>query len=141
MSARRQRVVTVDFSCTWLVSGYTLALRTRPSARVPGSSCEKRALLPIAVPRSRRCESYLEPRRFRSFPADIVGVNQVAARLRGRLKPKRINADLAEMQEALNQGEAPRYECGLTALGSFLGAEASKPKGQGRCDSAWVRRS
>ncbi|MER6532125.1 hypothetical protein, partial [Streptomyces sp. NPDC001508] len=38
---------------------------------------------------------------------------------------------------AVDRGSAV-YEGGLTTLGSFLGAEASKPKGQGRCDSAWV---
>ncbi|ALN16599.1 DEAD/DEAH box helicase [Brachybacterium paraconglomeratum] len=71
-------------------------------------------------------------------PEDIVAVNHVVARLRGQLKPKQINAALAEMQEGLAQDEATQYERGLTILGSFLGAEASKPKGQGRCDSAWV---
>lgn len=69
---------------------------------------------------------------------DIVAVNQVVARLRGSLKQKQIERDLAEMREALAQNEATRYERGLTILGSFLGADASKPKGQGRCDSAWV---
>lgn len=71
-------------------------------------------------------------------PEDIDAVNQVVARLRGRLKLKQVDAELAEMQEALAQGEAARYERGLTILGSFLGAEAFKPEGQGRCDSAWV---
>lgn len=71
-------------------------------------------------------------------PGDIAAVNQVVARLRGRLRTKQVNADLAEMQEALAQDAAAKYERGLTILGSFLGAEASKPKGQGRCDSAWV---
>lgn len=71
-------------------------------------------------------------------PEDIVAVNQVAARLRGQFNPTRINADVTEMQDALAQNEATRYERGLTTLGSFLGAEAFKPKGQGRCDSAWV---
>lgn len=68
---------------------------------------------------------------------DVVAVNAIVARVRGQLKPKRISEDLAEMQEALTQEEAGRYERGLTTLGSFLGALASKPKGQGRCDSAW----
>ncbi|NYI98235.1 hypothetical protein HNR12_004512 [Streptomonospora nanhaiensis] len=71
-------------------------------------------------------------------PVDMVAVNAIVARLRGRLHRKRINEDLDEMQEALAQDEAPRYERGLTTLGAFLGAEASKPRGQGRCDSAWV---
>lgn len=69
---------------------------------------------------------------------DIVAVNYVVARLRGQLKSKQINSALAEMQDDVAQDEATRYERGLTTLGSFLGAEASKPKGQGRCDSAWV---
>lgn len=68
---------------------------------------------------------------------DVVAVNAVVARLRGQLKSKRINADLAEMQAALAQDEANRYERALTTLGQFLGADASKPKGQGRSDSAW----
>ena len=71
-------------------------------------------------------------------PMDVVAINAVVARLRGQLKPKQISTALTEMQEALAQDEASRYERGLTTLGSFLGAEASKPKGQGRCDSAWV---
>ena len=71
-------------------------------------------------------------------PEDIVAVNQVVARLRGSLKPRKIKCDLNEMREALAQKEASRYERGLTILGSFLGADAFKPKGQGRCDSAWV---
>lgn len=69
---------------------------------------------------------------------DILAVNQVVARLRGRLKSKKFNVELTEMQEAITQDEATRYERGLATLGSLLGAEASKPKGQGRCDSAWV---
>lgn len=69
---------------------------------------------------------------------DVVAVNGVVARLRGQLRPKRINADIDEMSSALAQDEAKAYERGLTILGSFLGAEASKPKGQGRCDSAWL---
>ncbi|OZF25726.1 hypothetical protein CH296_26815 [Rhodococcus sp. 14-2496-1d] len=73
-----------------------------------------------------------------SVSEDVVAVNEVVARLRGQLGPKRINTDMTEMQEALDQDEAKRYERGLTTLGSFLGADASKPKGQGRCDSAWL---
>jgi len=71
-------------------------------------------------------------------PRDVVAVDAIVARLRGQLKPKRTNAALMEMQAALAQDEAARFERGLTTLGTFLGAEASKPKGQGRCDSAWV---
>lgn len=69
---------------------------------------------------------------------DVVAVNAIVARLRGQLRPNRVTEELAQMRAALAQDEAVAYEVGLTALGSFLGAEASKPKGKGRCDSAWV---
>lgn len=71
-------------------------------------------------------------------PMDVVAVSALVARLRGQLRPKRVEDDLEAMRAALAQDEAKVYERGLTTLGSFLGAEASKPKGQGRCDSAWV---
>ncbi|PKV98893.1 DEAD/DEAH box helicase [Nocardia fluminea] len=71
-------------------------------------------------------------------PMDVVAVNAIVARLRGQLRPKQTNIELTGMSEALAQDDAKVYESGLTTLGSFLGAEASKPKGQGRCDSAWV---
>ncbi|HEX6525348.1 MAG TPA: hypothetical protein VF070_35865 [Streptosporangiaceae bacterium] len=71
-------------------------------------------------------------------PMDVGAVNAIVARLRGQLKSKGVNDALKEMQKALAQDDATIYERGLTTLGSFLGAEASKPKGQGRCDSAWV---
>lgn len=70
-------------------------------------------------------------------PEDVVAVNEILARLRGTLKPNKIKEDLTEMQEALQQKEAGPYERGLTTLGSFLGASASKPKGNARTDSAW----
>lgn len=69
---------------------------------------------------------------------DVVAVNSIVARLRGQLRANRVTEDLAKMRDALAQHESASYEGGLTALGGFLGAEASKPKGQGRCDSAWV---
>lgn len=71
-------------------------------------------------------------------PEDILAVNQIVARLGGRIRIKHIKNELTEMREAIAQDESARYERGLTILGSYLGAEASKPKGQGRCDSAWV---
>ncbi len=71
-------------------------------------------------------------------PVDVVAVNAIVVRLRGQLRPTQISAELTRMSEALAQDGATGYEGGLTTLGSFLGAEASKPKGQGRCDSAWV---
>lgn len=70
-------------------------------------------------------------------PEDAVAVSTILARLRGSLKPSKVKTDLTEMQEALQQKESGRYERGLTTLGTFLGAAASKPKGQARTDSAW----
>lgn len=68
---------------------------------------------------------------------DAVAVNNIVAKLTGNLKPNKVKDDLAGMCEALAQDVAPQYEAALTTLGSFLGAQASKPAGQGRCDSAW----
>lgn len=68
---------------------------------------------------------------------DVVAVNAIAARLRGQLRANRINDELTAMRQALAQDEATTYEAGLTTMGTYLGASASKPKGQGRCDSAW----
>jgi hypothetical protein len=69
--------------------------------------------------------------------ADSVAVNNIVARLGGNLKPHKMKESLAEMREALDQAEAKAYERALSTLGTFLGAEAAKPQGQGRCDSAW----
>lgn len=70
-------------------------------------------------------------------PEDSVAVNDIYVTIRDLHKHSKINDDLAEMQEAVAQNKADRYERGLTKLGSFLGANASKPKGPGRCDSVW----
>lgn len=69
--------------------------------------------------------------------ADSVAVNNITARLTGNLKPNKIKEGLTRMRGALAQDEAVAYEVALTELGNFLGAEASKPTGAGRCDSAW----
>jgi len=69
--------------------------------------------------------------------ADAVAVNNLVARLTGNFKANKIKENLAEMCAALGRDEAVAYEVGLTNLGNFLGAEAAKPSGQGRCDSAW----
>ncbi len=70
-------------------------------------------------------------------PADVVAINAIVARLRGRLRPVRDRRALTGMLSELSHKDSSPYEHGLTILGEFLGAEASKPKGQGRCDSAW----
>jgi hypothetical protein len=67
--------------------------------------------------------------------ADIVVTN--IQRLTGQLKPDKIKQNLAAMREALDQESAPEYERALSTMGTFLGADAAKPAGQGRCDSTW----
>lgn len=70
--------------------------------------------------------------------ADVAAVNHIVSRLTGRLRAPRVTADLEQMVASLDEDAAPTYEAGLNLLGDFLGAEAYKPSGEGRCDSAWV---
>lgn len=57
---------------------------------------------------------------------------------RASIRPSAVHKEnLGEMRQALGQEEAVAYEVALTKLGTFLGADAAKPAGQGRCDSAW----
>jgi hypothetical protein len=69
---------------------------------------------------------------------DQTGVAAVAAALAGRLNPTKIAAGNKQMVQDLSQSEHKQYERGLAALGGLLGADASKPRGAGRCDSAWI---
>ena len=69
--------------------------------------------------------------------ADAVAINNIVATLTGQFKPNKIATGLQKMREGLSQSVSGPYEEGLTLLGTFLGAAASKPPGQGRCDSAW----
>ncbi|PUB20183.1 RAD3-like DEAD/DEAH box helicase [Promicromonospora sp. AC04] len=69
--------------------------------------------------------------------ADAVAINTLVATLGGQFRPNKIKADLEQMREGLSQDAAGPYEAALTTLGTYLGAVAAKPPGQGRCDSAW----
>jgi hypothetical protein len=70
--------------------------------------------------------------------ADAVAINGIVAKLTGQFKPNKIKADLKAVRQGLAQDAAGPYEQALTTLGTFLGANAFKPPGQGRCDSAWL---
>lgn len=70
--------------------------------------------------------------------ADAVAINGIVAKLTGQLKPNKIKADLAVMRAGLDEDASGPYEAALTTLGTFLGANAFKPAGQGRCDAAWL---
>ena len=76
-------------------------------------------------------------RRVELDAADGAAINEIVARLTGQFKPNKVQADLEKMRSGLDQESSGLYEQALTALGTFLGAMASKPPGQGRCDSAW----
>lgn len=51
--------------------------------------------------------------------------------------PGRLATRLSNMIGGLKETAASAYEPALTELGTFLGAEANKPSGTGRCDSTW----
>lgn len=70
-------------------------------------------------------------------PADVIAINAIHNRLSANTRRTRLRKHLEEMVSTLNQNESSQYEQGLSLLGSFLGASAEKPKGSGRCDSAW----
>lgn len=70
--------------------------------------------------------------------ADMVAIDDIAVQLTGFLKANRIRDSLERMCDQLGQTDAGPYEEALTTLGRFLGAEASRPRGEGRSDSAWL---
>lgn len=51
--------------------------------------------------------------------------------------PTKLQGKLNQMHAGLGQTQAKAYEAALTELGKFLGADAFKPSGDGRTDSAW----
>ena len=70
--------------------------------------------------------------------ADQIAVAAISEQLAKGVKVDKRLAEAKQMIADLGQTEATAYERGLTTLGAFLGAEAFKPSGQGRCDSAWL---
>lgn len=68
---------------------------------------------------------------------DTPAVRAIAARLANGTKRSTIEQQLERMVAGLAGVEATKVEPALTELGMLLGADASKPQGQARCDSAW----
>lgn len=64
-------------------------------------------------------------------------MKEVARRLEDSVKRATIDGAVERMRVGLAAVEHERSEPALTELGRLLGAEASKPVGRGRCDSAW----
>jgi hypothetical protein len=72
---------------------------------------------------------------------DTSAVRVIAQRLDTRKWTRqKVEERLADVAEGLKQTEPPKFEAALTTLGSLLGAEAFKPAGQARSDSAWCFR-
>lgn len=69
-------------------------------------------------------------------PQDDIAVAAVT-HLLGRIAPGKLEIRLADMVTGLSAVSHTAYEPALTELGVFLGAEAAKPRGSGRCDSNW----
>ncbi|MER5210976.1 DEAD/DEAH box helicase [Streptomyces sp. NPDC002838] len=71
------------------------------------------------------------------LPAHDDQAVATATNLLQKVAPGRLTARLTSMIEGLKETASSSYEPALTELGIFLGAEASKPAGTGRCDSTW----
>ena len=68
---------------------------------------------------------------------DAFAVKEVAAAISARPNEASLRRRLGEIHAGLREREASKYEPALTNLGKLLGADAFKPQGQARCDSAW----
>ncbi len=68
---------------------------------------------------------------------DDIAVAAVVARISGGTPRSKHDAAAAKMLDGLAQNDPPLYEPELSHLGKLLGAEATKPMGQARCDSTW----
>lgn len=75
--------------------------------------------------------------RARQLLRDAESASDRGTWLTEMFKPVAIKTELERMRTALSEDDAGPYEQALTTLGTFLGASAAKPPGQGRCDSAW----
>lgn len=67
---------------------------------------------------------------------DQIGARRLGDRLSTRGK-SRVQEQVQEMLNGLDQTQARPYETALRLLGEMIGAEAWKPKEGGRCDSVW----
>lgn len=76
-----------------------------------------------------------EPERGRTG-ADRVAVEAIAEMITS-VTTEKLNARLAELRAGLASISHKTYEPALSSLGELLGAQAWKPKGDGRADSVW----
>ncbi len=69
---------------------------------------------------------------------DECAIAEVADHSHRRAPAARWSKICQDMLDGLNGTEAGAFEVALKTLGNLLGAEAFKPTGQGRADSAWL---
>jgi hypothetical protein len=70
-------------------------------------------------------------------PADAAAVAVIAAKIEAGVNKSRHDKAVVTMEHGLAQTTPALYEPALSILGTLLGADAVKPPGKGRCDSAW----
>jgi len=68
---------------------------------------------------------------------DANAVNAVASVLDSGANQGKVRRRIGEIRAGLAERAPSKYEPALTELGKLVGADASKPPGTGRCDSAW----
>lgn len=137
--AATRPAATARFGCTWLASG-----RTRPLPSVATLVAGRRHALIIRAEQAAKPGTWTRdlaplPETEPEAPgtADITAVTAVAALLGSGASKGKHDTKVARMLEGLAAREPGKYEPALTVLGQLLGAEAGKPPGKGRCDSAW----
>lgn len=132
-AARGYRAFLLYLAAAWLSRGATSTAehaRARELLRDAAAATPRGQWLREATP-------LREQERDELPAADQIGVAAVAAAVGTKLNPTKLAAANEQMIQDLSQDEHKRYERGLAALGTLLGAHASKPAGSGRCDSAW----
>ena len=68
---------------------------------------------------------------------DNIAISMTVATLQGNLNEGKCRKLLDKMCADLSESEPGKFEPALSSLGQMLGADASKPAMQGRCDSTW----
>ena len=70
-------------------------------------------------------------------PTDTSAVSRIQSQLSRKVSKNKRNTVIEKMLEGLRSYEHTMYEPALNDLGRLLGADASKPGKNGRCDSVW----
>lgn len=75
--------------------------------------------------------------RFKLNAIDALAVQAIATQLEGGVNQGKMRRKIEEIKTGLQQSDPGQYEPALTKLGELVGATASKPTSNGRCDSTW----